>query len=109
MESLISNKRKSMSVKGNNRGQAAIVIGIIGAVVAVLVLFIVMGVTGFVNESFAAALPVGSAGANISDALTEEITGAVPLAGLLLILSFVVGIIALLLGLVAFRAGSARA
>ncbi len=109
MESLISSKRKHMSVKGNNRGQAAIVIGIIGAVVAVLVLFIVMGVTGFVNESFADALPAGSAGADIANNLTEEITGAVPLAGLLLILSFVVGIIALLLGLVAFRAGGRRA
>ena len=109
MENLLSSKRNLMSVKGNKKGQAAIVIGIIGAVVAVLVLFIVMGVTGFVNESFAAALPAGSAGANISDALTQEITGAVPLAGLLLILSFVVGIIALLLGLVAFRAARGRA
>ena len=84
--------------------QSSIVVGIIGAVIAVLVLFIVMSVSGFVNESFADSLPAGSAGANIANNLTEEIQNSVPLAGILLILSFVVGIIALLLGLVNFRA-----
>lgn len=103
MESLLSRNKK------NNKGQAGVVVGIIGAVIAVLVLFIVMGVTGFVNESFADSLPVGGSGANISNSLTNEIVAAVPLAGILLILSFVVGIIALLLSLVAFRATRGRA
>ena len=95
------------TMKKNKRGQSALVVGIIGAVIAILVLFIVMSVTGFVNQSFADSLPVNSTGANIANNLTEEIIAAVPLAGILLILSFVVGIIALLLGLVNFRPGRA--
>ena len=91
--------------KHNKKAQSAVVVGIIGAVIAVLVLFIVMAVAGFVNESFADSLPLNSTAANIANNLTEEIQAAVPLAGILLILSFVVGIIALLLGLVAFRGG----